>query len=77
MRFMLDRSYFAFTSAGSAVIILTSAGAENVEVTLYFSTRRSQSSASNLRWMITVCPSASPIAMNEPGPLWYSGPEVM
>ena len=52
-------------------------GAENVDVTLYVSTRRSQSSGSNLRCSTTVWPSAWAMPMNPPGPQWYSGPVVM
>ena len=62
---------------GSAQIIRISAGAENVELTLYLSTSRSQSSASNLRCTTIVWPKSMPAPMNAPGPLWYSGPEVM
>jgi hypothetical protein len=41
---------------GSAQIIRMSAGAENVELALYASTSRSQSCASNRRWMMIVWP---------------------
>ena len=43
-------------------------GALNVEVTPYFSTRRSQSSGLNLRCTTTVLPSASARPMKPPGP---------
>ena len=58
MRFMLLRSYFAFVSADRLQIMRIGVGAENVVVTRYFCTSRSQSSASNLRWRTTVLPSA-------------------
>jgi hypothetical protein len=54
---------------GSAQIIRTSAGAENVELALYLSTSRSQSSASNLRWTMMVWPKSMPAPMNALGPL--------
>ena len=49
IRFIDDVSYLAFTSSGRLQIIRIGVGRENVEVTLYVSTRRSQSSGSNLR----------------------------
>ncbi len=67
---MEERSYRALTSSGSAHSMRTSAGAENVEVTLYLSTSRSQSSASNLRCTTMVWPNSRPMPMNAPGPLW-------
>ena len=51
-------------------------GAENVDVAEYVSSRRSQSSGSNLRWMTTVWPIAWAMPMKPPGPEWYSGPVV-
>jgi len=45
-------------------------GAEKVELTLYLSTSRSQSSGSNFRWMMTVWPSSRPTLMKASGPLW-------
>src|SRR4051794_21208557 len=53
-----ETSYFAFTAAGRLQIIRIGVGALNVDVTLYLSTRRSQSSGSKRRCTITVCPSA-------------------
>ncbi len=72
-----DTSYLARTSSGRLQIIRIGVGAANVELTLYVSTRRSQSSGSNLRWMITVWPSTWPMPMNPSGPEWYSGPVGM
>ncbi len=45
-------------------------GAENVLVTRYFSSTRSQSSGSNLRWMTLVLPSRNAMPMKPPGPEW-------
>ena len=72
-----ERSYFAFTSSGRLQIIRIGVGAENVDVGLYVSTRRSQSSGSNLCWSTMVWPIASADPMKPPGPEWYSGPVVM
>ena len=55
----------------------TGVGAQNVEVTLYFSIRRSQSSALNLRCSTAVCPIAWAAPRKPPGPEWYSGPVGM
>ena len=49
----------------------------NVDVGWYVSTRRNQSSGSNLCWRMIVWPIASALAMKPPGPEWYSGPVVM
>jgi len=43
-------------------------GAENVVVTRYFWTRRSQSSGSNFRWTTAVFPKSCAICKNPPGP---------
>ena len=65
-----ERSYFAFTSSGRLQIIRIGVGAENVDVGLYVSTSRNQSSGSNLRCSTTVWPSASAEPMKPPGPEW-------
>ena len=70
IRFIELTSYFAFTSSGRLQIMRIGVGALNVEVTLYFSTRRSQSSGLNLRCSTTVWPSAWAMPMNPPGPEW-------
>src|SRR5215211_6326173 len=67
MRFMDDTSYFAFTSSGRLHTIRMGVGALNVDVTLYFSTKRSQSSGLNLRCSTVVCPRAWAIPMKPPG----------
>jgi hypothetical protein len=54
MRFIEVLSYFAFTSVGSAHTIRIGVGAQKVDVTRYFSTRRNQSSGENLRCSTTV-----------------------
>jgi hypothetical protein len=64
------RSYLAFTLASRLQIIRIGVGAENVLVTRYFSTSRSQSSGSNFRWMTQVLPRMKAMAMNPPGPEW-------
>ena len=75
-RRMLVLSYFAFTAAGRLHTSRTGVGAEKVVETRYFSTRRSQSSASNFFCSTTVLPRPCATAMNPPGPEWYSGPVV-
>ena len=74
---MDDTSYFAFTSAGRLHAMRTGVGAQNVDVTLYLSMSRSQSSAWNLRCSTVVCPSAWASPRKPPGPEWYSGPVGM
>ena len=54
IRFIDDTSYFAFTSAGRLHTMRMGVGALNVDVTRYLSTKRSQSSGSNLRCSTTV-----------------------
>jgi len=67
---MLLRSYFAFTPSGRLQIMRIGVGAEKVDVALYLSTSRSQSSASNLRCTMTVLPRAAAMPANPPGPEW-------
>src|SRR5207249_5575340 len=66
----------ASTSSGSDTIRLSWVGAENVEVTRWWVTRRTHSAASNLRMMTTVPPRAWARTAHASGPEWYSGPVV-
>ena len=66
----LERSYLFLISSGRLTMRRIGVGAENVLVTLYFSSMRSQSSGSNLRCMTPVLPSRNAMPMKPPGPEW-------